>query len=207
LLSHADKYNVAESGTPGSMKFMLKEMGGATRDIYLTPKQKEADPLAQLNKSIKEQTLANMKTNKSIDKLAPEQQAVATGLSQKNASKIAIKNQIDSVMGNWDKLDDEQKIVQGRQLLKTLNSTEGADAIGSEEAKRLGGLLEFQMFNVNQPGPMFGRDLKGFKTQAMDTSSAIGRAVDANREIIEQMTGRKQSYQGSSSPIVNQLTL
>lgn len=200
LLSHGDKYSVANAETPGSMKFMLKERGGNTRDIYLTPKQKEVDPLAQ---ELKQARIDAMRSGskQTMERLAPEQQAVATGLSQKNASKIAIKNQIDAVMGNWDNLSDEQKIVQGRQLLKTLNSTEGADAIGAEEAKRLGGLLEFQVFNINQPGPMFGRDLKGFKTQAKDTSTAIGRAVDANRAIIEEMTGRKQAYQGAPSAI------
>ena len=103
-------------------------------------------------------------------------------------------------MGSWDKLSDEQKIVQGRQLLKTLNSTEGADAIGAEEAKRLGGLLEYQMMNITQPGPMFGRDLPGFKEQAMATSKNIKNAVQSNQKIIENLTGRKGLLEEQPKP-------
>lgn len=200
LLSYGDKYSVADKEAPGSMKFMLKELGGTTRDIYLIPKKKEVDPLLTELTRARIDKLKTESAPGGIEKLAPEIQASANTLATKNANKIAIKNQIDSFMGSWDKLSEDQKIVQGRQLLKTLNSTEGADAIGTEEAKRLGGLLEYQMFNITQPGPMFGRDLEEFKTQAMDTSASIGKAIETNRNAIEQMTGRKQSYQGRELP-------
>lgn len=120
-----------------------------------------------------------------------EQKKVATDLSGKNANKVAIKNQIDSVVGQWDSLTEDQKIASGRQLLKTLNSTEGADAIGVEEANRLGSKLEFAMGNLFNSNPVqFGRDLAGFKEQAKNTSKAIGQSIKSNQEIIKGITGR-----------------
>jgi len=143
---------------------------------------------------IKSETAKNYRENQGNEsdlfkKLNPLDQELAKDLTKKNASKVSIKNQIDSVLNGWDKLDEDQRIISGRQLLKTLNSTEGADAIGSEEAKRLGGLLEFQMFNVRNPGPLFGRDVEGFKTQAGNISQAIGGAIEANQKQIQGITG------------------
>jgi hypothetical protein len=113
--------------------------------------------------------------------------------------KASIKNQIDAVMGNWDKLSDDQKISQGRQLLKTLNSTEGADAIGAEEAKRLGAKLEFAMGNFLNSNPMqFGRDLPGFAEQARNTSKSIGDAMAANQRMIDEAYGRQTQEQALS---------
>ena len=127
---------------------------------------------------------------KSGEKLPLDQKKLVETLSTKNANKIAIKNQIQAVVDSWDNLSDEQKVTQGGQLLKTLNSSEGADAIGVEEAKRLGSMLEFQMFNVTQPGAFVGRDLKGFKTQAQNTANNIGTAVESNSAIIDRAMGR-----------------
>lgn len=121
-------------------------------------------------------------------------------LSTKNAGKIAIKNQIDSVMSTWDNLPDDQKVAAGRQLLKTLNSTEGADAIGSEEAKRLGSKLEYAMGNLFNSNPVqFGRDLEGFKTQALNTSQSIGQAVKSNQSMIDETMGRQPQMAGADA--------
>lgn len=134
----------------------------------------------------------NMKSEKGPE-LPLEDKLTVSGLSSKNANKIAISNQIDSVMSRWDKLSNDQKVEQGRQLLKVLNSTEGADAIGAEEAKRLGGLLEFKMMNFTQPGSFIGRDVDEFAKQARETSEGIKGAVKKNRSIIEDLTGRKST--------------
>ncbi len=121
-------------------------------------------------------------------------------LAGKNASKIAIKNQIDAVMGSWDNLADDQKVAAGRQLLKTLNSSEGADAIGVEEANRLGSKLEFAMGNFTNSNPtQFGRDIEGFKVQAMNTSKAIERAIKSNQQVIDKNLGRNSGPQIGST--------
>lgn len=120
--------------------------------------------------------------NRDLDALPAEDAEVVKDLAKKNASKIAISNQIEAVMNNWDSLPDDQKVAQGRQLLKVLNSTEGADAVGTEEAKRLGGKLEFALGNFTNSNPtQFGRDLPGFKEQASGTAKAIKSAIRANQ--------------------------
>ncbi len=138
------------------------------------------------------------------ENLPIDQKRVVTDLSAKNASKLSIKNQIDAVMGGWDELSDDQKVATGRSLLKTLNSTEGADAIGAEEAKRLGGKLEFAMGNLspwNSNPIQFGRDLNGFAEQARNQSASIGKAIESNQSIIDKNMGRKgepesKTYEG-----------
>lgn len=89
-------------------------------------------------------------------------------------------------------MPEDQKIAAGRQLLKTLNSTEGADAIGAEEANRLGSKLEYALGNFTNSNPtQWGRDLEGFKTQAMNTSKSIGDAIEANKGHIDSAYGRQ----------------
>ena len=128
-----------------------------------------------------------MKKNREFESLPGDERKVVETLATKNANKIAISNQIDSVLGGWDKLSDDQKLMQGRQLIKVLNSTEGADAVGTEESKRLGAKLEFAMGNLfNSNHIQFGRDLPGFKEQAGLTSNAIKNAVKANEQEISK---------------------
>lgn len=124
-----------------------------------------------------------------------DKKKIVENLSTKNASKLSIKNQLDAFVRGMDDLSADQKIVQGRQLLKTLNSPEGADAIGAEEAKRLGGLLEFKMFNFTQPGSFIGRDIDEFKTQVEGTSKSIGEGIRANKSEVDSLMGRQQGKQ------------
>jgi len=132
------------------------------------------------------------KARKQGEHLPLEEKKTVENLATKNANKISIKNQIDAVMGRWDSMSDDQKLAAGRQLLKTLNSTEGADAIGAEEANRLGSKLEFAYGNfTNSNTTQFGRDLDGFKQQAMETARNIGTAIDSNKAIVDSiMQGR-----------------
>lgn len=120
--------------------------------------------------------------NTELNQLPEEERDAVKELAKKSANKITIANQIEAVMGGWDNLSDDQKVAQGRQMLKVLNSTEGADAVGAEEAKRLGSKLEFAMGNIFNSNPIqFGRDLPGFKEQAVDTAKNIKRAARANQ--------------------------
>lgn len=115
------------------------------------------------------------------------------GLANKNAAKTSIANQMRGYLTRYqDAQTEDQKIVIGRQMLKVLNSPEGADAIGVEEAKRLGGLLEYKLFNFTDPGSKFGRDLSEFEDQVIDTVSAVESGVQLNRKRIQQLSGRRQ---------------
>jgi hypothetical protein len=128
-------------------------------------------------------------------KLPVENQKIISDLAGSNAKKTSIKSQIDSALSILDnpEVDETQKIVIGQQLLKTLNSTEGADAVGSEESKRLGSLLEKKFFNIRQPGSVFGRDLPEFVNQVKLTSGSIGNAIKRNNAEIDKLYGREAS--------------
>lgn len=112
-------------------------------------------------------------------------------LAKSNADKTSISNSIDAVLNNWDQWDEKEQLQQGRQLIKVLNSTQGQDAVGSEEAKRLAGKLEFAMGNLTNDNPIqFGRDLKGFKQDAMNTSKSIRDSIGSNKQVIDKAYGR-----------------
>lgn len=118
------------------------------------------------------------------------------GLATKNASKIAIANQMDSYLHEFQTAaDDDTKARIGGQMLKVLNSPEGSDAIGVEEAKRLGDALEYNIFDVKaglgiKAGKMHGRDLKGFETQVQATIDAVRGATRQNKTEIDKLYGR-----------------
>jgi len=125
-----------------------------------------------------------------FDRMPEDQKQLIEGLSKKNASKVTIASQIDATLKNADKLPEDQKLMQYRQMIKVLNSTEGQDAVGAEEAKRLAGYLEYRLGNVTEPGAFWGRDLPGFEEQAKQTSSALKSAMKTNQGLIDKSFGR-----------------
>lgn len=120
----------------------------------------------------------------------PEKKMVET-LATKTANIIPIKNEIDSVTSSWDKMTDEQRLAIGNGLIKTLNSTQGADAVGVEEAKRLAGKLEYAYGNLTSSNPtQFGRDLPGFLSQIKDTADKVGGTIKRNQKEIDRLMKR-----------------
>jgi hypothetical protein len=127
--------------------------------------------------------------------LPKEAQITIQKMSEKNAGKEAIANSLASGLQEMKQAKDPSvKIKLAEGLLKTLNSPEGADAIGSEEAKRIGGLLQFKMFNVTEPGSMFGRDVDKFEEQVGSTEKSLREGIRRNQELIDgsyQAAGRQ----------------
>lgn len=170
----ADKMNKSQG-----MTLKEKELALMERDKTALQKYRDAKLEAMQKKS-------------KDDSLSPDVKKTVETLATKNANKTSIANQIDAVMGGWDNLSDDQKVTQGRMLLKTLNSPEGADAIGVEEANRLGSKLEFAMGNFTNSNPtQFGRDLPGFKEQATNAAKFIRTGVDSNQKEIDRAMGRQ----------------
>ncbi len=129
--------------------------------------------------------------NIDIKSLPEEERDVVKSLAKSNADKISIANQISGTLKVLDdpKVSREQKITQGRQLLKTLNSTQGKDAVGAEEAKRLGYYLETSIgINWNSPRAVgdFGINLQGFREQAALTNKSIVDSINANQSEIQR---------------------
>lgn len=170
LVSDFIKAKAAAKNQAGAEEWRQKNFEQRERGIEATKDQRDRTYNAE---------------NHDLDRLPGEDRETVKDLARKNAGKVSIANQIDAVLGNWDTLPEDQKLLQGRQLIKVLNSTEGADAVGAEEAKRLGSKLEFAFGNLtNSNTTQFGRDLKGFKEQAANTSKAIRGAVGMNQKII-----------------------
>lgn len=141
--------------------------------------------------------LAATATTRAFENLPEEKKQTIIGLAKKNVDRQAIANSIDSVMNNWDKLSEDEKLTQGKQLIKVLNSTQGSDAVGAEESKRLAGKLQFAMGNLTNDNPVqFGRDLEGFKQDALNTSKFIKDSVQSNNAIIDEAYGRAPSRGG-----------
>lgn len=111
---------------------------------------------------------------------------VAKNFEADYAKKTQISNVMDRELEKFKKLMDEgrtdEAVRHGEGMLKALNSAFGADAVGTEEAKRLGGFL--QAFKAPwEPGSMVGRDLDLFYNQVLEKSSAIrGAATDSLTE-------------------------
>lgn len=122
--------------------------------------------------------------------LPPENKEQINKLASSNAGKIAIINAIDSATQLLDDetIPDDQKLMQARQMIKTLNSTQGQDAVGAEEAKRLASLLEFNILNLTNPGPIVGRaPISEFSTQSKLTSRAIKESINQNQKVINDL--------------------
>jgi hypothetical protein len=80
----------------------------------------------------------------SYDMLPKDVQSASKIITDKNANIMGIRGQLASALAQWDdpSLTDEDRLRVGQGLIKTLNSTEGADAVGAEEAKRIASELQ-----------------------------------------------------------------
>lgn len=131
-------------------------------------------------------------------------------LSGKTAGKKAIANQLASDLVQMRKamgLDEAGNPIPdakpnedlaysyAQNMLKTMNSKEGADAVGVDEAKRAAGLLEYNVADVKaglgmKPGKFHGRDIPGFMKQVESNITGIRGAVGANQTEVDKLMGR-----------------
>lgn len=111
-------------------------------------------------------------------------------LASKNANKVSIANQLQQFTDfvtpkPGQPAPDEKTIVkEGQRLIKVLNSSEGQDAVGKDEAERLGSMLDFKMGNLGNlfdpTQKKFGRDIEGFKNQIAAAVDSIRSSTKAN---------------------------
>lgn len=125
------------------------------------------------------------------ENLPIDQKKIVDTLSTKVGNVSSIKNELDTFVEMWPKLSEAERLKQGDLLLKTLNSPQGADAIGVEEANRLGNKLRFAFGNLTNDNPaQFGRDLEGFYDDVKNTSTRLGGTLQKNQEQIDGYLGR-----------------
>lgn len=167
------------------------------RDLLEYLKERDNDKyrsasLEELRKNNKAKNdLAAAKSKAAGPVLGLEGKSTVTNLSNKNADKLSILNQLKSDMNQFNSnTDEDQKVAYGEQMLKTLNSKEGKDAVGEGEANRLGSFLKFKMFNYKDPGSAFGRDIDKFGKQAEETIAGIAEAIKRNENQIDTVYGK-----------------
>lgn len=203
IIGGKERISFAEKGlqqvdpsTKGATSFQVETEPGKyeTQAFMKTPAGGALTEFQRRSLAIHEKRLAkDFNPNKLAFENLPEENKVAiTDLGKQNANKTSIVNQIDATFNTLtdEKLSDDQKIAAGRQLLKTLNSTEGKDAVGAEEAKRLGSFLEFKIGNITEPGSFIGRDLDQFNQQVANISDNIKSAIKYNQEEIQKLYGK-----------------
>jgi hypothetical protein len=126
---------------------------------------------------------------------------VAKSFETDYAKKTQITAVIDRELEQFKKFMDAGKVDEaarhGEGMLKALNSAFGADAVGVEEADRLGGYLK-PLKAPWEPGSMVGRDLDLFYEQVKAKSDALKAAAGDSLQRAE--TTRSGGIQALSSP-------
>lgn len=132
-----------------------------------------------------------LKREKEARELPDGAKQASVDVAKGAANKVMIAQQIDSYLERMKTADEDTKLQLGRQMIKVLNSTEGKDAVGAEESKRLASKLQFAFGNLfNDNSVQFGRDLEGFMDDAKATSDVIKSTAGKSMETFKGMTGR-----------------
>jgi hypothetical protein len=129
-----------------------------------------------------------------FEALPVENQEGIKEIARAGAGRRMIADSLKSGLAiiNDPSLSDEQKLVQARSMIKTLNSDQGKDAVGAEEAKRLAGLLEFHFGNFTEPGPFIGRaPMSEFATQVGSKITQLEGTNAASDKEINRLYGRQ----------------
>lgn len=192
-------------------EFGLKEKDAETRRIsaesgHYTPVVLGGERLGAMNTRSGQVADTGEKSPPKASDLPIDVKSEVGTLSTKNAGKISIANQLENHLAQFQaaKTDDD-KVRIGNEMLKILNSTEGSDAVGTDERKNLGDALDYHMANVKsglgmQTGKFHGRDLPGFETQAQATINAIKGAIKSNRSEVDRVMGRTQDAPPPAEP-------
>lgn len=130
-------------------------------------------------------------TNKDkFDALPMESQEQIKKLAQQNANKTSISNQLKATYKTLidPSVPYEQKYMAAKNLGKTLNSTEGADAVSDSERRAMMSFLNYTP--VDRPGWDFGPQIEKFAEQVRLKSGDIDKAIIANSGQIDALYGR-----------------
>lgn len=135
-------------------------------------------------------------------RLPIENQKQIEALASKNVDLSQISQSLKTQLAQMQNPDinEDIKIKIGQGLLKTMNSDLGKDAIGAEEADRLGSLLEYKIANFREPGSFIGRDLDEFIQQAALKFDSLDAGIQKNSENIDALYGGQRfSIKGQGS--------
>jgi len=154
------------------------------------------------------QGVADTKAETDLKKAAMNQAGKATQLSVEDRKKINdltsdvdTKQRIASALDiniaqlTDPKIDPFVKRQAGLSILKTLNSAEGKDAVGAEEAKRLGQFLQFQLNPVKslETGRYFGTDMPRFIQQISIKRDELKQRAEETQKKIDGISSKYQT--------------
>jgi len=107
----------------------------------------------------------------------------STSYANQTGTAIALETLLQQISD--PNIPKDLAIQAGLDSLKILNSSEGRDAVGVEEANRVGRFLQFNVMpNLTRPGPAFGRSMELFKGQVKNAGErARTRAARTQKEI------------------------
>lgn len=162
-----------------NMKIKNRQLSDLDKPFEQSNEYKKAVALAGIKNSAKPSGTDRV-TQKQMEKLGVD-----------NAQLFKVKGAMDEALTilNDPSVSEDQKIKTGQSLFKLLNSAEGSDAVGAEEASRLGSYLEYNLGNFTQPGAFVGRDLGGFTDQVANYSKLLGGRIQKGEEGINLLKG------------------
>lgn len=191
-----------------ALRAMAKNPGMSAREQY--------DSLKMMNQMDWGDVIASQDRDKLYalrDKLAKEKGAngedmpidtkkTVIELAGKNASKMTIANQIDNDLKVlMAEKDPKQKFYFANNMLKTLNSLEGPDALTGDDSARLAGMLKFAYGNFGNDSPIqFGRDLEGFEKFVQQKSFGLRNSIKSNKAQIDELMGRQAAPSAAGAP-------
>lgn len=111
--------------------------------------------------------------------------AAYNDIVKQNASILTVKNAIDAAIKQLDdpNISVDAKYKVGENMLKLLNSSVGKDAVGKDEAERLGSNLQYAFGNFTGVGGLrVGRDLDAFITQVKNKSNELADSYELNKQ-------------------------
>lgn len=149
----------------------------------------------QSDKLALQQQIAEAKVANAGNKLPHEQQKMVDTLADTAAKRVSTSNILEERLKKYRAAiaanNTDEAVKEGQQMLKLLNSPDNPDAVGAEEAKRLGSFLEKKVFNLMQPGSMFGRDLDQFDTQVANSVNLIRDSAKTNLSQVDDIKSGK----------------
>lgn len=183
----------------------IKAYGGDIKDVLLqdrsfaqqqrlqgqsqafNARQRQLDRENDLEKMALRQAAVNPK-DRAYNSLPEPEKITVKELSTSAAKKQSIANQIDGFLEQFTKAPTAaEKTRVGQQMIKLLNSTEGQDAVGAEEARRLANELEPYTLKSPTGFPRLGQDLDGFKNRAENVRASLKNAVKTNQQQVQEI--------------------
>lgn len=96
----------------------------------------------------------------------------------------------DAALMQFDNAKPGDKVRIGQGLLKLLNSPDNPDAVGKEEAERIGS--ELMLWSMNDPDTVvrLGRNLEGFRNRVQQKRNIIADAHKTAQAQVDQILGK-----------------